>query len=147
MRLRVPAWRARDNREWHHRVIFVSSCRLMWKLDMNSAAVSYFFEWLFKWLYLIDTGVTAARYFSSSAAIMKSVSYYCADHQYHQNRHRHHLSLPSTAIVTSVRTWRHTSGPTWFRISCEANWLSCLIYPPGLCWSVSARIIGHGTDH
>lgn len=73
----------------------------MWKLDMNSAAVSYIIEWLFKWLDLIDTGVTAARYFSSSAAIMKSVSYYCADHQY---RHRHHLSLPSTAIVTSVRT-------------------------------------------
>lgn len=83
---------------------------------------------------------------SSSVFFIQCRHYYCADHQYHQNRHRHHLSLPSTAIVTSVRTWRHTSGPTWFRISCEANWLSCLIYPPGLCWSVSARIMGHGTQ-
>lgn len=72
---------------------------------------------------------------------MKSVSYYRADHQ---SRHRHHLSLPSTAIVTSARTWRHTRGLAWFHVSCEANWLSCLVYLPGLSGSVSFsfKIVG-----
>lgn len=47
-------------------------------------------------------------------------SYHCADHD--QNRHRHHpLPSLSTARVTSAHTWHHTSGLTWFRVSCGAD--------------------------
>lgn len=73
----------------------------MGKLRMNSAAAASFFEGVLQWLDVIHSGLTAARQFSPSAAIMKHAFNYCADHQDHQNRHRHILSL--TTIVTSSR--------------------------------------------